>query len=71
MAMFSERLPQIFNALFSDGELRKKLLEKEEPVIEGIAGREAAFLKQYFSKQLLAADASGAIGNIGPLDYWA
>jgi len=69
--MFSERLPQIFNTLFSDGELRKKLLEKEEPVIKGITGKEAAMLKLYFSKQSLAADAGGAISNVGPLDYWA
>jgi hypothetical protein len=64
--MFSEKLPQVFNALFNDWELRKKLLENERPVIEGITGREAACLKRYFGKQLLAADVDGPI----PLGSW-
>ena len=68
--MFSERLPQIFNALFNDGDLRQKLLEKGEPEIEGITGAEVGFLKQYFGKQLLAADANGMISEIEPLDFW-
>lgn len=68
--MFSERLPQIFNALFSDGDLRQKLLEKGEPKIEGITGAEVGLLKQYFSKQILAADTNGLISKIGPLTFW-
>jgi hypothetical protein len=69
--MFSERLPQIFNALFSNEDLRKKLLKNEELAIEGITGSEVACLRRYFSKPLLAADANGLIGKIEPLDYWA
>lgn len=68
--MFSERLPQIFNDLFNDGDLRQKLLEKREPEIEGITRAEVGFLKQYFGKQLLAADADGLITQIEPLDFW-
>jgi hypothetical protein len=68
--MFSERLPQVFNALFNNGEIRKKLLENEKPAIEGITSREITCLKQYFGRQVLAADTDGLISRIEPLDSW-
>ncbi len=68
--MFSERLPQVFNALFNDRESQKELLENEKPDIEGIAGREITCLKQYFSRQALATDTGGLISKIEPLDSW-
>jgi hypothetical protein len=63
-------LPQVFNALFNDRGSQKELLENEKPAIEGITDREAAYLKQYFGKQLLAANAGGPISTIEPLGSW-
>jgi hypothetical protein len=68
--MFSERLPQVFNALFNDRESQKELLENEKPDIEGMTGREITCLKQYFSRQALAADTGSLVSNIEPLGSW-
>lgn len=68
--MFSEGLPRVFNALFKDGDLRRRLLEEGELGIEEITGAEVASLKQYFGRQLLVADAGGLIKKIEPLTFW-